>query len=59
VKRITDPEFIYTPAAKTTTTYLEGKFAREYERIAEEKKKADAIKAEAAAKVRKLGGLPK
>jgi hypothetical protein len=55
VKRLTDPSFRYV---KSVETDIRKTFARERKRIAEEKKKADALRAETAKKVTKLG-LPK
>jgi hypothetical protein len=52
VKRLTDPSFRYV---KSVETDIRKTFARERKRIAEEKKKADAIKIEAELKVTKLG----
>jgi hypothetical protein len=53
VKRLTDPSFRYV---KSVETDIRKTFQRERKRIADEKKKADAIAIEAATKVRKLGG---
>lgn len=53
VKRILDRSFRYVPSVETN---IRATFRRERKRIADEKKKADAIKSEAEVKVRKLGG---
>lgn len=59
MSRILDRSFRYTPAAETTPEYLKRKFDKEIRRIAEEKKKDDAAKAELAKKVMKFGRDPK
>jgi hypothetical protein len=52
MKRILDRSFRYVPSVETD---IRATFRRERKRIAEEKKKADAIKIEAELKVTKLG----
>ncbi len=49
--RILDPSFKYTRAVETD---IRKTFARERKRIAEQRKKDEAIQSEAAGKVRKL-----